>query len=270
MKCANCGNELSENTKFCKYCGTSAAMGKQQVRKKRKSCFRTLMGCCVCILFIIVTGVIAWRVYEKYIEMNEDRNARREVYRVQNDYKQEEKELQEESEADAIEESESYQEEIENNEEDELLQSEKIANISMDKITKVTASSALSEYDMTHSPERIVDGNLSTAWVEGVTGQGKGEYITFEFNNNYAVNGFVINAGFQQSEELYQKNSRPAQLKVTFADETSTIYYLEEINGEQDIRLEKPVISNNITFSIMAVYPGTKYEDTVISEIVLY
>lgn len=119
-------------------------------------------------------------------------------------------------------------------------------------------------------PERVIDGKLLTAWVEGVTGQGIGESITLEFDSNYTINGFVTDAGFQKSEELYKKNSRPSQLKVSFTDGTSKTYYLDDINGEQDFKLESPVVSNNITFTIVSVYSGSKFEDTVISEISLY
>jgi len=41
-------------------------------------------------------------------------------------------------------------------------------------------------------------------------------------------------------------------------------------NGEQNIELAKPIVTNQVTFSIVSVYEGYKYEDTAISEIILY
>lgn len=140
----------------------------------------------------------------------------------------------------------------------------------MSNITYASATSSLSEYNMTHSPERIFDGDISTAWVEGVNGQGIGEAITLYFDSEYILNKVVINAGYQKNSEIYGKNSRPKELKISFSDGSSQVYTLQDINTKQEIILEKAVITKYISFTIQSVYQGNKYEDTVISEIHLY
>ena len=41
----------------------------------------------------------------------------------------------------------------------------------------ISASSYLKETSATHYPERAFDGDKNTAWVEGATGDGIGDYI---------------------------------------------------------------------------------------------
>lgn len=143
-------------------------------------------------------------------------------------------------------------------------------NIDMTHIRDVYASSSLSEYNMTHFPERVCDGDLSEAWVEGADGQGIGENLVLLFDDVYVVNGFYINAGYQRNDDLYYKNSRPKEICVTFSDGTSEKFVLEDVMSSQNIQLKTPAETDSITITINSVYPGNKYEDTVISEIRLY
>lgn len=160
-------------------------------------------------------------------------------------------------------------------EETEISQ-EKILEEEIDKvfeksnIVRVSAGSSLSEYDMTHSPERVMDGDLLTAWVEGANGQGIGENITFYFDDEYMISGLRINAGYQKSTSLYEKNSRPADILLSFSDGNSQKYVLQDINGMQEIVFEIPVVTDYINIIIESVYPGSKYEDTAISELSIY
>lgn len=141
---------------------------------------------------------------------------------------------------------------------------------SMSKIERIYASSELSEYNMVHSVERLVDGDTSTAWVEGAAGQGIGEAVTFDFDGEYLIQGIKIGAGYQKSVELYNKNSRPSQIGISFSDGTYEVYDLEDINDYQDVILNKTRYTEYITLTINGVYPGNKYEDTAISEIYFY
>ena len=170
-------------------------------------------------------------------------------------------------------------EEYQNRETDVLAESDKIqyevssvlqTSFSMSNVTYVSSTSSLSEYNMTHSPERVIDGDLSTAWVEGADGQGIGEAITLYFDKQYLIRGADIRAGYQKSSSLYDKNSRPEKVRITFGNEFSEVYTLQDINGEQEIVFYEPVITDHITFTIESVYAGSRYKDTVISEISVY
>ena len=137
------------------------------------------------------------------------------------------------------------------------------------KIERISATSYLSESNMNHIPEFATDGDINTAWVEGVEGQGIGEKLTIAFNDTSYVSGFVINAGYQKSEKLYKKNSRPKSLKVMFSDGEMEEFVLDDIFGEQEFYFKTPRNATFVSFTISSVYPGEVYEDTVISEIIL-
>ena len=145
-------------------------------------------------------------------------------------------------------------------------------NVRMSAVTGVTATSWLSEpqYNIYHTPERVIDNDLSTAWVEGVDGNGSGESITLTLDGTYTLNGFSINAGYQKSESLYLKNSAPYGVRVIFSDRSSMDVLLADINDIQSFSFKKPVETSSVTFMILSVYRGDTYEDTCISEIHLF
>ena len=70
--------------------------------------------------------------------------------------------------------------------------------------------------------------------------------------------------------DLYSKNSRPKEIYISFADGSGESQVLSDTNGKQDIKLSNPVVTDSITLRIDSVYPGSKYEDTVITEMSLY
>lgn len=156
--------------------------------------------------------------------------------------------------------------------EDAIAQSGAAAPVSMSGVISVTASSYLSEPNLNlyHTPERTVDGSLSTAWVEGIDGSGVGESISFTFDQTYLVSGMHINAGYQKSEELYWMNARPASLTLTFSDGTQQTVLLRDVNAGQDITFDAPVETQSIRLTIASLYEGTTYADTVISEVSFY
>lgn len=151
-------------------------------------------------------------------------------------------------------------------------QANRVPPISMDAVTAVDATSYLiqSSYSLYHTPDRMMDGDLSTAWVEGASGDGIGESVTFTFDGTYLVSGFQIYAGYQKSDALYEKNSRPADLTVTFSNGDEAAVTLADESGSQRIAFDAPAETNSVTLTIDSVYSGSKYEDTVISEIVFY
>ncbi len=151
-------------------------------------------------------------------------------------------------------------------------QTNRVPPISMDAVTAVDATSYLiqSSYSLYHTPDRMMDGDLSTAWVEGASGDGIGESVTFTFDGTYLVSGFQIYAGYQKSDALYEKNSRPADLTVTFSNGDEAAVTLADESGSQYIAFDAPVETSSVTLTIDSVYSGSKYEDTVISEIAFY
>lgn len=77
-----------------------------------------------------------------------------------------------------------------------------------EKIENITSTSFLKEKTIDYKPENLLNYNLDSPWVEGVTGYGIGEKITFESKRGM---GLVIGIGYVSFEKpyLYEKNSRP-------------------------------------------------------------
>lgn len=140
----------------------------------------------------------------------------------------------------------------------------------MARITDVSATSVLSEYGGTHSAELVIDDDINTGWVEGSSGQGINETLTITLDGEYMVKGFYIHAGYQKSDSLYEKNSRPKLIEVSFSNGEIEVFTLEDFCGVQNCELSKPAYISSISITIRSVYPGSKYEDTVISELKLY
>lgn len=139
-------------------------------------------------------------------------------------------------------------------------------------ILSVSATSYLdeSQYHIVHLPENLIDGNLSTGWVEGSPGQGIGESVTVYFDGMHLVSGIQIYAGYQKSWDLYNKNSRPEGIYVGFSDGSGESHTLADVYDVQNIQFANSVLTDRIILRVDSVYPGNKYEDTVISEISLY
>lgn len=147
-----------------------------------------------------------------------------------------------------------------------------IPKVSMSAVLNVTASSYLTEPNLglVHGPANVTDGSLSNAWVENASGQGEGESITLQLDGIYTLSGFTINAGYQKSSSTYENNSRPAKLWVSFSDGMGLEVSLEDVNSQQKVTFPSAVETSSVTFIIESVYPGSKYEDTAISEIALF
>ena len=298
MKCIKCGNEIGNEVKFCRYCGTSIFSKTDNLqmateKKKTKSFGKIVI---IFLLIVVVASVGAGAFYFKPWEYEswQEFFERDEV--DESDKSQHEKDREEGKEVEVeVEDTEEYEEDVEYVEEDEIVDDEEvdaaeedemvddtwmeyveednmieILPVDMDCITEVYATSSLSEYDMTHSPNRVIDGNTSTAWVEGVKGNGLGESVAFLLDDTYMMSGFEIYTGYQKDSDRYYKNARPKEISVSFSDGTSQIFELKDMMGVQKIQLVAPVETNSIKITIRSVYSGNKYEDTVISEIEFY
>ena len=82
------------------------------------------------------------------------------------------------------------------------------------------ATSALAEGDLRHDAARALDDQASTAWVEGVDGDGVGEGLFFLFadgNELYGLHrpdGLTIIPGYAKDERRWSGNNRVSSLLV--------------------------------------------------------
>ena len=130
--------------------------------------------------------------------------------------------------------------------------------------------------ELSYTPCYSHDHNTETAWVEGVEGDGIGEWARSPIQMEY--NGYGDNLertyekarifnGYGASQELWAENNRVSELKLIFSDGSEQILELKDEFGYQIVNLPQPIKAyDEVKLEIVSVYEGTKYDDTAISE----
>jgi len=118
-----------------------------------------------------------------------------------------------------------------------------------------------------YGPKSAVDGSLATAWIEGVAGQGVGQWLKLKFSGRTKLDTIYMNNGYGKNQAVYYKNSRIKGVNVMIDDGRSWDYTLKDTNATQYIKLPAPVDTSSVKLTILSVYPGSKYSDTCLSEI---
>ena len=137
-------------------------------------------------------------------------------------------------------------------------------------VTRASASSTLpTDQYASYGAQNLIDGNVTTCWAEGASGLGIGESVTLSGDERQTFSAFSIANGYQKSESLYHKNPRATRLGVSVDGKKVMDVDLpdNEFGSITRFELPEPVDGNSITFTIEAATPGSKYEDTSISEI---
>ena len=130
--------------------------------------------------------------------------------------------------------------------------------------TDFSASSELKEGAITYGAGNLASFNLKTPWVEGVDGNGIGEYVTFRMNFTY----LYLFSGYISYDKpyLYEQNARPKKIKITVTDKGNSqefIFDLEDTPNPQTLTFPD-WMKGEAKLEILEVYPGTKYQDTCI------
>ena len=140
------------------------------------------------------------------------------------------------------------------------------------QIDSVTASSALGEK---YAAEKAHDFSIVTAWVEGVEGNGEGEYIKYAFPGTCPrITTVLIHNGYVKNWDVWRDNGRVKKLLMYYNDEPYAILNLQDTMGLQSFDVgvlgyedKDSAPAWSIKFEILEVYPGKKYEDTAITEL---
>ena len=140
------------------------------------------------------------------------------------------------------------------------------------QIDSVTASSALADR---YAAEMAHDFSIVTAWVEGVEGNGVGEYLRYSFPGTCPrITTVLIHNGYVKNWEVWYDNARVKRLLMYYNDEPYAILNLQDTMGLQSFDVgvlgyedKDSAPAWSIKFEILEVYPGKKYEDTAITEI---
>ena len=141
---------------------------------------------------------------------------------------------------------------------------------------KLKSSSSLpSSGGNTYSVNMLNDGKFKTAWVEGSKGDGVGEWVEYHLQKNtdgkvIKTNlwGLYIANGYMKNKDIWHKNSRVKQLRMDINGKPSNIINLKDSMLVQSVSFGNIDVKSGdiIRFTITKIYPGNKYKDTCITE----
>ncbi|WP_069999272.1 NADase-type glycan-binding domain-containing protein [Cellulosilyticum sp. I15G10I2] len=135
----------------------------------------------------------------------------------------------------------------------------------------IEASSIFSEKvnnnTIIYTPLALCDSDFTTVWVEGADGDGVGEWITIDNEQQFDLDTIQLTNGFTKNEDLYYKNNRIARLEIIATNgESKEIYLLDGILGLQEFDVGFKNITG-IKIIIKEVFKGTRHNDLCMSEI---
>ncbi len=133
----------------------------------------------------------------------------------------------------------------------------------------IEATSYLTDDAANCSPASAIDGDIGTAWVEGVDGPGIGESLTLTFDTATTLYDVILLPGYFASSELWEANNRLKRVQITLSDGTSFTEEFEDIKQPMYIDVDGFPRIEWFRLTILEVYPGTRWDDTAISEITL-
>jgi hypothetical protein len=130
----------------------------------------------------------------------------------------------------------------------------------------VKVSSVLAPADAYH-PGFLFDGRLDFGWVEGVKGPGLGESMSLTFTAPVAITAIEVWNGYQRSDDHFAKNARAKKVTLTVDGAEPIELTLADAQGSQKLALPKPATTKSLKLTIKEAYPGSKYDDLVLSEL---
>ncbi len=135
--------------------------------------------------------------------------------------------------------------------------------------TSTLAPTTYNGKSFTYNAKNVIDNDNSTCWCEGASGYGEGETIMITADTPQNVGSISIMNGICGGKNVYYRNCRVKDCRISFSDGSSFDYTLKgEFNDQpQVIKLKNNVSTTFIKLTILSVYPGSTYEDTCISEI---
>ncbi|MCA1467021.1 caspase family protein [Bradyrhizobium sp. IC3195] len=125
------------------------------------------------------------------------------------------------------------------------------------------------QFGNSYGAANLFDASTGTAWVEGASGNGIGEWITIEFETVRRVKSIRVHNGYQKSPDIFAKNNRVRQLRVLFSGGESQTFVLDDKLSAQLLTLRPPVSAYWMQFIIDDVWAGNKYTDTAITKLLV-
>ncbi len=276
MKCIKCHREISDDSKFCTFCGAKIpsnyeneikspdGKSKTEEQGKKNSILIYIIIFILLTVFAIAIGVIAAIGVKKISSGHND---------SVNTYDQRNMTEYESTSLDTEKAAESENEVI--NTEAVLLSEKPMFDESKYQkviVKSADASSTIDQDDFDNDAMVMFDDLDETSWQEGVDGLGIGEYTQAYFDGTYDIKYICFKLGNWRTEDMFVSNAIPSELLITMEEFADSVSFekMENEPIEQWVEMTEPVTTESFKVTIENVWAGKEYEDTCIAEIILY
>lgn len=125
-----------------------------------------------------------------------------------------------------------------------------------------------------YDAEQAHDLDYCAVWSEGVSGNGVGQWLAYRFApESPRLHTVLVSNGLVQYELAWKNNNRVKRLMVS--ENGVPVVELQLVDSPDDQAFKLPRLFGQrsdgkpmvLTFTILEVYPGDRFDDTVISEI---
>ncbi|MBR1475972.1 MAG: hypothetical protein IJ613_10435 [Muribaculaceae bacterium] len=142
-------------------------------------------------------------------------------------------------------------------------------------VDTVTATSSLPPAGKnTYIGQNAHNFDHTSVWAEGADGSGIGESLTYEFAGGCPrITMVKILNGHVKNEKAWRENNRVKSLRVWYENKPLAILDLKDTRDLQCFEVgtlgyhDSEAPKWQLRFEILDVYKGSKYDDTVISEL---
>lgn len=137
------------------------------------------------------------------------------------------------------------------------------------QIKEISSNSVLTDAEkgIVYGPENMVDGLVTTMWVEGEGSAGLGKYIEVKFDGEVELAKVRIWGGCFLDEEFFGRHNRVAQLEFKYPDFTSEKFEIDDSMTAQWLTLAEPKKVDKVKIYLRRVHEGNTWNDTAISQI---
>lgn len=120
-----------------------------------------------------------------------------------------------------------------------------------------------------YDADRVIDGKVSTSWVEGDDGSGLGAWIELDLGGTKEVEAIQIWAGMWYTSNYWNRANRPKEIELEFSDGSKHTCALDDEQVAQRCAFGTKQ-TRSIKLTLKQVYGGTAWHDTGISEILVF
>lgn len=134
----------------------------------------------------------------------------------------------------------------------------------------ISASTTL-QPESAFNAANLFDGRKEFAWVEGNNAtSGENEMLRFEFDSEVRLTTIQVWNGYQRSDEHFSANARVRDFSFGPVGGPAHTYTLRDTKAGQKIELSTAAQGKAFELNVKSIYPGKRYKDLAISEILFF